>query len=92
MASIDDHIDFDAPASLRKWPSLRDQRLTETDYPGAYLLVDGTLDECINEFMAKPASQRHLYEIHTAHQPPLVIGVLSVEQIMELARFRDFLS
>ncbi len=92
MANTKDHIDFDAPASLRKWPSLGAERLAETKYPGAYLLVDGTLDECIKEFMAKPASQRHLYEIHTAPQQPLISGALSAEQIMELARFRDFLS
>jgi hypothetical protein len=57
----------------------------------AYLLVDGTLDEYIREFMAKPAPVRHLYEIHTAPQPPLVTAVLSGEHIVELARLRDFL-
>jgi hypothetical protein len=85
-------LDFEAPASLRKWPSVGAQRLTDTRYPAAYLLVDGTLDECIRQFMAKPASLRHLYEIHTAPQPPLVTAVLTAEQIVELARFRDFLS
>ena len=92
MANTNDHIDFEAPASLRKWPSLRGERLTETNYPGAYLLLDGTLDRCVKEFMAKPASQRHLYEIHTAPQQPLIGGVLCAEEIMELARFRDFLT
>ncbi len=41
--------------------------------------------------MSKPASQHHLYEIHTAPQGELIIAVLSVEQIVELARLRDFL-
>jgi hypothetical protein len=58
---------------------------------GPYLLLDGTLDECIREFMAKPAPQRHLYEIHTAPQPPLVADVLSGEIVAELAQLRDFL-
>jgi hypothetical protein len=58
---------------------------------GPYSLVDGTLDECIREFMAKPTPVRHLYEIHTAPQPPLVGAVLSEEHIVELARLRDFL-
>ena len=58
---------------------------------GPYLLVDGTLEECIREFMAKPAPVRHLYEIHTAQQPPLVSAALSGEHIIELARLRDFL-
>ena len=82
-------INFDAPAVLRKWPSLRNERRTEGT--GPYLLVNATLDECIREFMTKPMASRHLYEIHTAPQPPLVSAVLSGEHIVELARLRDFL-
>jgi hypothetical protein len=85
----DANIDFSAAAVLRKWPSLRNQRRSEGT--GPYLLVDGSLDECLQEFMAKPTPLRHLYEIHTAPQPPLVSAVLSDEQIVELARLRDFL-
>jgi len=55
------------------------------------LLLDGTLDGCIREFMAKPARTRHLYEIHTSPQFPLVSAALSEEIISELARLRDFL-
>ncbi len=87
-----DEVDFDAPASLRKWPSLRSERLVDTQHPSAYLVAEGTLDECIKQFMAKPASQRHLYVIHTLPQQPVVSAVLTAEQIVELARFRDFLS
>ena len=83
------HVNFDAPANLRKWPSLNNQRRTEG--AGPYLLLDGTLDECIREFMAKPAPMRHLYEIHTSPQPPLVDAVLSGEIVAELARLREFL-
>jgi hypothetical protein len=80
------HVDFDKPAVLRKWPSLQNQR--RTDGTGPYLVVDSTLNECIREFMAKPASQRHLYEIHTSPQPPLVRPILSEEIIAEFARLR----
>ena len=52
-AGPDTHLNFDAPAILRKWPSLNNQR--RTNGIGPYLLLDGTLDECIREFMAKPA-------------------------------------
>lgn len=83
------HVDFDAPAILRKWTSLRNER--RANGTGPYLLVDGTLDECIGEFTAKPATTHHLYEIHTAPQPPLVSAVLPAEQIIELGRLRDFL-
>ena len=82
-------VNFNAPAVLRKWPSLRNERLT--DGTGAYLLVDGTLDECIRDLIAKPTKTRHLYEIHAAPQPPLVSAVMSGEQVVELARLRNFL-
>src|SRR6266850_6679783 len=65
------HIDFDAPATLRKWPSIKNERASSTD--GPYLIVDGTLDDYIRQFMAKPVSQHHLYEIHTAPQGKLGI-------------------
>jgi hypothetical protein len=83
------HVNFDAPAVLRKWPSLHNQRRTEAT--ASYLLVDGTLDECMRVLIAKPASHRHLYEIHTSPQPPLVRAVLSGDHVLELARLRDFL-
>jgi hypothetical protein len=89
MTSTDPHIDFDAPAILYKWPSLNNERLTAGS--GPYLLFDGTLDECIRKFMAKPASTRHLYEIHTSPQPLLVNTILPEEIVAELARLRDFL-
>jgi len=80
-------IDFEAPAILRKWPSLRGQRRSEGTFP--YFLVEGTLDECVRILMAKPASLRNLYEIHTSPQPPLVSPVLSGERVLELALLRD---
>ena len=89
MGGTKAHVNFNAPAVLRKWPSLGNERRTEG--PGPYLLVDGTLDECIREFMAKPAPIRHLYEIHTSPQPLLVSAILPEEIVAELARLRDFL-
>ena len=89
MARTEPHLDFSAPATLRKWPSLNNARRIEGR--GPYLLVDGTLDECIREYMAKPPSMRHLYEIHTSPQPPLLGPVLCGDQVAELARLRDFL-
>jgi hypothetical protein len=83
------HVRFDVPAVVRKWPSLNNAR--RTDGTGPYLLLEGTLDECIKEFMAKPESTRHLYEIQTSPQPPLVTEILSAELVVELARLRDFL-
>lgn len=91
MDDTDFQIDFDAPAVLRKWPSLNNERVSATFGARPYMVADGTLDECIRQFMSKPASQHHLYEIHTAPQAELIGAILSTEQIVELARLRDFL-
>jgi hypothetical protein len=84
-------IDFHAPATLRKWPSVNNERAGTTLGARPYLIIDDTLDECIRRFMSQPKSQHHLYEIHTAPQSDLVSAVLSAEHIVELARLRDFL-
>ena len=83
-------INFDAPATFRKWPSLNGQRRIES--AAAYLLLDGTLDECIRHFLAKPPPVRHLYEIHTSPQPPLVDAVYlgrSSQNSLAFAIFSD---
>jgi hypothetical protein len=82
-------IDFTAAAALKKWPSIGNQRAAAS--LGPYLVIEGTLDACIRGFFAKPASQRHLYEIHTAPQTQVITAVLGPEQIAEIARLRDFL-
>lgn len=81
-------INFNAPAVLRKWPSLKSERVSGSQ---PYLLVEGTLGECVQQFMTKPTAQRHLYVIHTNPQSDVVTAALSAEQIVELARLRDFL-
>ena len=84
----DSKVDFSARAALHKWPSLANQRRPDRE---PYRVSEGTLDECISAFMAKPAATRHLYEIHTAAQPPLVTDILSPEHVIELSRLREFL-
>ena len=83
-------INFDAPATLRKWPSINNERVSAS-LGAPYMIIEGTLDECIRKFMAMPVGQHHLYEIHTAAQSDLVSAVLSAAHIVELARLRDFL-
>jgi hypothetical protein len=85
------HVDFDAYAVLRKWPSLRGQPMRTGGGAVPYMVMDGTLDVCIRKFASKPASQHHLYEIHTAPQRDIVTAVLKPEHIAELVRLRDFL-
>lgn len=90
-SDFDSQINFDLSAVLRKWPSLGGKRVSDSGWPDPYLIVDGSLEECIRQFMAMPISQRHLYEIHTAPQTALVGAVMSAEHIIEIARLRDFL-
>ncbi|KJC55715.1 hypothetical protein UP10_38625 [Bradyrhizobium sp. LTSPM299] len=81
-------VDFSATAGLFKWPSFANER--REDRP-PYSITEGTLDECIRAFMAKPEKARHLYEIHTKPQASIVTSILSPEHIVELSRLRDFL-
>jgi hypothetical protein len=87
----DTRIDFSAPATLRKWPSLNKQRISTSLGARPYMIGEGTLDECIQQFMELREGQRHLYEIHTPPQSALVGAILSMDHIVELARLRDFL-
>jgi hypothetical protein len=84
-------IDFLAPAILRKWPSVNKEGVSASLGARPYMIIEGTLDECVRKFMSQPKSQRHLYEIHTAPQSDLVSAILSADHIVELARLRDFL-
>jgi hypothetical protein len=67
--------------------STRDVALSVRVRP--YMIVEGTLDECIRKFMSQPESQRHLYEIHTAPQSDLVSEILSGEHIISSGIFLE---
>jgi hypothetical protein len=56
MDDTDEKINFDAPAILRKWPSLNSERDSASLGARPYFVVDGTLDECIRQFMSKPVA------------------------------------
>ena len=92
MTVEDIQINFNAPASLRKWPSIRNERRTDAPYPNPYLVQDGTLIECIEELLSKTASRHRLYEVHTAPQEPWVKAVLSAQHVYELMRLRKLLT
>ena len=85
-------VSFTAVASLRKWPSVKGQKLAESKYPTPYTLLEGTLGECLQEFMRKPPTQRHLYEIRTPPQDPLVSEIVLGAQALELAQLYKFLN
>jgi hypothetical protein len=64
---------------LRKWPSLNKQRVSASLGARPYMINEGTLDECIQEFMQLRETHRHLYEIHTAPQSDIVGPIMSTE-------------
>jgi hypothetical protein len=67
-AMPDNKVDFSAPATLRKWPSVNKERVSASLGARPYLIIESTLDECIMRFMSQLKSQHHLYEIHTVPQ------------------------
>ena len=81
-------IDFDAPAVLKKWPSIGNERRSDSPFPDPYLVQEGTLFECSETLLSRPASTHHLYEIHTQAQEPWVKPVLSARHVYELMRLR----
>ena len=81
-------IFYDAPADLKKWPSLNSQRLNGKGRP--YLVFNGTLAECIRELMSKPVKGISLYDIVTSPQPSFDQTVLSPGDAAEIAMRKDF--
>ncbi|SDJ53781.1 MULTISPECIES: hypothetical protein [Bradyrhizobium] len=80
-------IAYDAPADLKKWPSLNNQRVTSKT---PYMVYNGTLADCIRELLAKPIKQISLYDIVTERQPAFDGNVLSPGVAAEIAMRKDF--
>ena len=80
-------IAYDAPADLKKWPSLNNQRVTSKT---PYMVYNGTLAACIRELLAKPIRQISLYDIVTERQPAFDGNVLSPGVAAEIAMRKDF--
>jgi hypothetical protein len=83
-------IQYDMPATLYKWPSLEGRRMATGEIIGAHRIYEGTLGGCIHQFLAKPISQRPLYEIFTERQPGLRDTILGANYILEIAEREDF--
>jgi hypothetical protein len=50
----DTGIDFSAPATLRKWPSLNKQRVSASLGARPYMISEGTLEECRDVWVRAP--------------------------------------
>ena len=80
-------IAYDAPAELKKTPSLKNQRLAGKP---SYSVYNGTLADCIRILMAKPIKQISLYDIATVPQPIFDGPFLSPADAAEISMRRDF--
>jgi len=80
-------IAYHAPADLKKWPSVKNQRIKSKT---PYLVYNGTLADCIRELLAKPIKQISLYDIVTERQPAFDGTVLSPGDAAEIAMRKDF--
>ena len=84
----DVRMNFDAPAVLRKWPSLKDERVSSGCPPFlTVLLMSASGSSCPSP---------HPSVIYMRSTPlrrgELISAVLTTDQIVELVRLRDFLS
>jgi hypothetical protein len=80
-------IAYYAPADLKKWPSLGNQRVISKE---PYLVFNGTLADCIRALLAKPIKQISLYDIVTERQPAFDGTILSPGDAAEIAMRKDF--
>jgi hypothetical protein len=90
MINPDVPVRYDAPSALRKWPSIKGERVSPADGAAPYKIFVGTLDECIREFSAKPISQHHLYDVTTGHQPAFEQNILSAPDVTKVIARADF--
>lgn len=81
---------YDLPATLHKWPSPDARRHVTGETIHAHPVYNGTLAGCIREFLAKPISQRPLYEIFTERQAGLRDSILGSDYILEISERDDF--
>jgi hypothetical protein len=90
MINPDVTIRYDAPATLRKWPSINGQRISPADGAAPYMVFEGNLGECIREFLTKPVSQHHLYEVATDPQPAFDRRIQAAPDITEIVARAEF--
>lgn len=82
-------INYDVWATLQKWP-IADRTPRTGDVVRPSQVYSGTLGGCIREFMAKPTSQRPLYEAFTEEQTAFKSTILSAADMLDIASREDF--
>jgi hypothetical protein len=54
------------------------------------MVFQGNLGECIHEFLTKPASTGHLYDVATEPQPAFEAAILGVLDVIEIVARPEF--
>jgi hypothetical protein len=74
MPDQDAKIDFTAPATLKKWPSVNKERVSVALGARPYTIIAGTLDECIQkDFENNVASGFGVCFVHPCWPSPVII-------------------
>jgi hypothetical protein len=71
MVVTDAQINFNAPASLRKWPSIKNQRRTDTAYPRPYRCSMTPSTRVCDSYVQAGFAPSF---IRNSHRPPAAIG------------------
>jgi hypothetical protein len=78
---------LDSAAVLLKYPSANKQRTGSSPYT----VIEGTLNQCVRKLTSYAVDTRHLYEIQVTMTPGGAPMTIPYDQIVELARFKDFI-
>ena len=85
-------INYDARATLHKWQSLERKRAGDPPTFGSFQEWSGTLAGCVKQYLAKPDSQKPLYDIIMVGEDDAGVGetILGSPVIDEIAQREDF--
>ena len=92
MAVTEVQVKFDAPASLRKWPSVRNERISDTQHPSRIFWSMALLTSALENSWRSQHPNTAFTKFTQRPNPTLITAVLSAEIIIELARLRDYLA
>jgi hypothetical protein len=83
-------INYDAPATLHKWQSLERKRASDPPTFGSFQVWNGTLAGCVKQYLAKPDSQKPLYDIMVGEDAGVGESILGSPVIDKIAQREDF--
>ena len=90
MVTMVSTINYDAPATLHKWQSLERKRASDPPTFGSFQEWSGTLAGCVKQYLAKPDSEKSLYDIMVGEDAGVGETILGSPVINEIAEREDF--